>query len=159
VERFNLDMNRILEALDEGKKVRVVKTWTGTHVLGDRYYDNENILIEIDDETVFDKDFPSDQYDLDDVDEMFNELTNKIYEKAYDKALELLVDHLGLSLEEFKELEEKGEIEIFADEEGNIICRNEKKYAVVFTEYHQFDTAGKHIKTYIYFKPQLMPMK
>jgi hypothetical protein len=149
---FNLDMNRILEALNE-KKVRVVKTWTGTHVLGDRYYDNENILIEIDDETVFDKDFPSDLFNLDDVDEMFNELVNKIYEKAYDNALNLLKQELKLTDEDLEKAE------ILTDEEGNIIFRNDKQYAVVFTEYHQFDSAGKHIKTYIYFKPQLMPME
>jgi hypothetical protein len=149
----------VLKALEEGKTVRLVRTWTGLHVIGTRQFDNVNIFIQIDGKTIFDGDYPSDRFDLDEVDEMFNELTNEVYEKAYDKALELLLEKLKLGLEEFKKLEEKGEIEIFADEEGNIICRNEKEYAVVFTEYYRFDSAGKHITVYKYFKPRMVDLE
>jgi hypothetical protein len=145
----------VLKAVDEGKTIRLVKTWTGTHILGSRWYDNENILIEVDDETLFDQDFQSDVIDLDDLDWKFNDFINAVYEKAYDKALELLLNKLNLTKET---LEEKGDIH--ADEEGNILYfADDVRYAVVFTEYHRFDSAGKHITTYIYFKPQLMPME
>jgi hypothetical protein len=146
----------ILKAVEEGKTVVVSKTWTGLHVVGSRHYNNINVHVEVDDKAVFDENYPDDRFDHDEVDEKFNALVNEVYEKAYDKALELLLEKLKLGLEEFKKLEEKGEIEIFADEEGNIICRNEKEYAVVFTEYYRFDSAGKHITVYRYFPPHLV---
>ena len=78
-------MGEILKAIEEGKKIRLVRTWTGMHVIGDRYFNNINILVEVNGKTILDEDYPSDRFDEDEVIERFNEIVNGVYEKAYDK--------------------------------------------------------------------------
>ena len=141
-------------ALEQGKTVSFIRTWTGQYVMGDRRFSNINHTIKVDDETVFSKDYETDR-DCDiDYDNVFRELRKRIYIMLRNQALKLLAQQLGY--QSVQELDEKAEI--LGDDEGNVLVGTEdgKVYSAVFRRESFFHSPGKHIETYVFHKPKII---
>jgi len=148
------------KALDEGKVIELMWIWTGSHVVGNREYNNVNIRIRIDEETIYNEDFPNDECDMDFLCMEFYKLERNIYSMLRKEAHKLLCEKLG-----FQNLQEmKSKAEVFGDDSGNRIVRleNGNIYAAIYSHYHRiFYPEGnikKDIDIYVYHKPKIMEL-
>jgi len=146
----------VKRAIEEGKVVKMIKTWTGLHVMGNRRFHNLNITIIADELQLLNLDYPSDKWNTFKVEKMFDDIRDKTYEMLRSQALTLLAEKLGF--ESVGEMEEKAHV--FYDDYGNAIVRTEdgKRLTAVFSEVYITSIVGKSIETYVFFKPRVVEL-
>ena len=156
IDKENL-LEKVKKALNEGKEVAFIKTWTGLHVVGNRRFHNLSLVVEVDGAKILDADYESDISDVADVEDAYDEVKEKVFDMMRDEALNLLCEKLGFH--DIEELEK--EAELWGDDEGNPMVRleNGKRYTAVFCHFHLHFYTGKDIETFVFHKPKLMELK
>jgi len=147
----------IKESLDRGEVVTIVKAWTPPRMSRYHVFNMLNIVIKVDDHTIIERYYQSNEKYTLKVEIMLYELINKVYETLKDEAMKMLCSIFGV--ESVASLSEK--VEVFDDEYGKVMVRTvtSRIFTATFSSFHINFYVGKCIQTFTFHKPIVLPME